>query len=52
MVELKAISDLEKRDITQALNYLEASRIEVGLLINFGSTSLQFHRMHLKGKSI
>ncbi len=34
MVELKAISDLEKRDITQALNYLEASRIEVGLLIN------------------
>mgnify|MGYP003575853089 CR=1 FL=1 len=52
MVELKAISDLEKRDITQALNYLEASRIEVGLLINFGSASLQFHRRHLKGKSI
>ena len=48
MVELKAISDLEKRDITQGLNYLEASRNEIALLLNFGSTSLQFHRLHLK----
>ena len=48
MVELKAISDLKKRDITQALNYLEASKNEVGLLLNFGSISFQFHRLQLK----
>jgi len=34
MVELKVISELEKRDITQGLNYLEASRNEIALLLN------------------
>ena len=48
LVELKAIADLEKRNITQTMNYLEASKKEVGLLLNFGSTSLQFHRFKLK----
>ena len=51
MVELKALSMIEKANITQALNYLEASRTEIGLLLNFGSTSLQFHRLKLKEKS-
>ena len=45
MVELKAITQLEKVHLAQALNYLEAYRMEVGLLINFGETSLKFHRI-------
>jgi GxxExxY protein len=45
MVELKAIIDLEKVHLAQAKNYLEAYNIQVGLLINFGSISLQFKRL-------
>ncbi len=45
MVELKAVTQLEKVHLAQALNYLEAYRMEVGLLINFGETSLKFHRL-------
>jgi GxxExxY protein len=45
MVELKAIIQLENVHLAQAKNYLEAYNIEVGLLINFGSTSLQFKRL-------
>lgn len=48
MVELKAIIELENVHLAQALNYLEAYNMEVGLLINFGSTSLQFKRLHNK----
>jgi len=44
MVELKAITKLEDVHIAQALNYLEAYNIEIGLLINFGAKSLEFHR--------
>jgi len=46
MVELKAVADLEDVHLAQALNYLEASGYEVGLLINFGAKSLQFKRLH------
>lgn len=45
MVELKAITQLEKVHLAQALNYLEAYKMEIGLLINFGETSLKFHRL-------
>ena len=45
MVELKAITQLEKVHLAQALNYLEAYKMEIGLLINFGDTSLRFHRI-------
>jgi GxxExxY protein len=44
-VELKALADLENAHINQGLNYLEAYNLQVGLLINFGSRSLQFHRL-------
>jgi GxxExxY protein len=44
MVELKAIIQLEEVHLAQAKNYLEAYNMEIGLLINFGSTSLQFKR--------
>ena len=46
MVELKAVTDLEDVHLAQALNYLEASGHEIGLLINFGTKSLQFKRLH------
>lgn len=45
MVELKAIIQLEKVHLAQAKNYLEAYNMEVGLLINFGSISLEFKRL-------
>ena len=44
-VEIKAISILENRDLAQAINYLEAFNLEIGLLINFGNTSLQYKRL-------
>jgi GxxExxY protein len=44
-VELKAIIALDKPHLAQAMNYLEAFNLEVGLLINFGAPSLQFHRL-------
>lgn len=45
MVELKALVNLESVHLAQAKNYLEAYNIEVGLLINFGTQSLQFKRL-------
>jgi len=50
MVELKAITLLEKVHLAQALNYLEAYKMEVGLLINFGGTKLEFKRLTLHDK--
>lgn len=43
-VELKALTKLEDVHIAQAINYLEAYNLEIGLLINFGSKRLEFHR--------
>ena len=47
LVELKAIIELEDVHLAQVLNYLEAYKLEVGLLINFGSKSLTFKRLVL-----
>ena len=44
-VELKAITKLEDVHLAQAINYLEAYNLEIGLLINFGETSLHFKRL-------
>jgi GxxExxY protein len=44
-VELKAITALENVHLAQAINYLEAFNLSVGLLINFGETSLTFKRV-------
>jgi len=48
MVEIKAVITLEDVHLAQALNYLEAYRMEIGLLINFGAKSLEFKRVHNK----
>lgn len=44
-LELKALAKLEDIHLAQAINYLEAYNLEVGLLINFGSLSLEFKRL-------
>jgi GxxExxY protein len=46
MVELKALLELKDDHLAQAINYLEAYKMEIGLLINFGAKSLQFKRVH------
>jgi GxxExxY protein len=46
MVELKAIIKLEDVHLAQAVNYLEAYKMDIGLLINFGAKSLEFKRVH------
>lgn len=46
MVEIKAITQLEDVHLAQAMNYLEAYQLPIGLLINFGAKSLQFKRVH------
>ena len=47
LVELKAVILLEDVHIAQVLNYLKAYRLEVGLLLNFGSKSLTYKRLVL-----
>jgi GxxExxY protein len=47
LVELKAIKEIEDVHLAQILNYLKAYRLEVGLLLNFGSKSLTFKRLVL-----
>jgi GxxExxY protein len=44
-VELKAIIQLHDVHLAQAINYLEAYDLEVGLLLNFGARSLEFKRV-------
>jgi len=51
MVELKAIINLEDVHLAQAMNYVEAYDLEIGLLLNFGAKSLQFKRVHNNKKS-
>lgn len=47
-VELKAFVKLEDVHLAQAINYLEAYDLEVGLLINFGAKSLEYRRFENK----
>ena len=44
LVELKATADLTDGYFAQIINYLEAYRLHVGLLLNFGSPALQYRR--------
>jgi GxxExxY protein len=45
MVELKAVIRMEDAHLAQAKNYVVAYDLAIGLLINFGSTSLQYKRI-------
>lgn len=48
LVELKAVKAIIPEHQAQVINYLNATGIEVGLLINFGSPSLDFKRLTRK----
>jgi len=45
IVELKALSGLTSEHESQLLNYLKATNLKLGLLINFGKESLEYKRM-------
>lgn len=47
IVEIKAIEQLTNSHIKQTLNYLAASELKLGLLINFGQDSLEYKRIIL-----
>lgn len=51
MVELKAVTVINDIHIAQTINYLEAFRIEIGLLLNFGEKSLHFRRFTNEGNT-
>ena len=46
IVELKAVRSLLPEHSAQIINYLKATGIEVGLLINFGKPRIEFRRLH------
>lgn len=46
MVELKALIKLDEAHLAQAMNYCQAYQLPIGLLINFGSRSLEFKRVY------
>jgi len=50
LLELKALTVLDEVHLAQAINYLEAYGLEVGLLINFGGKSLEYRRL-IKSRS-
>ncbi len=45
MVEIKALVKIEDVHLAQAINYLEAYKLKIGLLLNFGTRSLEFKRV-------
>jgi GxxExxY protein len=46
LLEIKATKNLVPEHQAQVINYLKATGLEVGLLINFGQPKLQFKRLH------
>ncbi|MCF7804393.1 MAG: GxxExxY protein [Candidatus Marinimicrobia bacterium] len=47
IIELKTVADIQKIHLAQLKNYLKATQFKLGLLINFGSSKLQFKRVVL-----
>jgi GxxExxY protein len=45
LIELKATAELTDAHFAQVINYLEAYRLHVGLLLNFGTSSLHYRRL-------
>jgi len=50
LVEIKTIKAITGVEEAQVLNYLRATGLEVGLLINFGEQSLKYKRLVLQGQ--
>ena len=51
IVELKAVSRVNAEHTAQVLNYLKASKKELGLLINFGEPKLEYKRLIYTGRT-
>ncbi len=51
IVELKAVNALAKEHIAQVINYLYASGMDVGLLVNFGTSKIEYRRLERKGRN-
>jgi GxxExxY protein len=47
IVEVKAISNLDESQKAQCLNYLKATKLKIGLLINFGKPRIEIKRVAL-----
>ena len=45
VVELKALANLSGTEVAQMINYLKATGMKTGLLLNFGTKSLEFKRL-------
>ncbi len=45
ILELKALSDIESSHQAQIINYLKLANMKLGIIINFGETSLQQERI-------
>jgi len=52
LVEIKALKELTANDEAQIINYLKATGFQTGLLLNFGSKSLEFKRFVLTGNNL
>ena len=50
LVELKSLIKLENVHLAQGLNYLVCYKINIGLLLNFGSIKLEYKRLRLPNK--
>jgi len=46
IIELKTVSTLRPEHQAQVINYLKATDIDVGLLVNFGNPKLEYRRLH------
>ncbi len=46
LIEIKAVERLSPDHKAQIINYLKATGIEVGLLVNFGNSKLEYRRFH------
>jgi GxxExxY protein len=46
IIELKSVSAIRPEHQAQVINYLKATGIDVGLLVNFGNSKLEYRRLH------